>query len=164
MSVPARAFAQTHPYELPAGHLFKFRGNWSLRVDYGDRPDDQAFLILKGPYAGRIHRTGPGMPKATCLASPFTWFAAIDPDSPASADALHTASLAISETGPLIVGGDEDGDHYTFGLDGQLYAEGISSAMPQFARWSAHLVLEDQPFRSISVLFSIDREPSGECS
>lgn len=164
MSIPVQAFIQKYPYELPGGHLFQFRGNWALRVDYGDRPVDRAFLILQGPHAGWLRRTGQGMPKALCLASSFTWFAAIDPDAPASMDALCTASLAISEVGPLIVGGDEDGDHYAFGLDGHPYGDSLSSVMPQFARWSAHLALEDRPFRSIGVLFSVDREPSGEGS
>lgn len=159
--LPAQAFVEAHPHQLHSGALFKFRGFWAMRVAYSDAPTDQAFLILQGPNAGQLHRTGKGMARALCVASSFTWFAALDPGDPARSEALHSASLAVAGTGPVIVGGDTDGDHYAFDLAGQPCDDYRSqAAMTRFDRWSAQLALKDDPFRSLGTIFKVDRRSS----
>ena len=156
--LPAQAFVEAYPHQLPAGALFKFRGFWAMRVAYSDAPTDQAFLILQGPNAGQLHSIGKGTARALCVASSFTWFAALDPGDPAGSEALHSASLAISEIGPVIVGGDDEGEHYAFDLTGQPCDDYRSQAgMTRFDRWSAQLALKDQPFRSLGTIFQVDR-------
>lgn len=59
--LPANAFREVYPYELPAGSVFKFRGSWSMRVAYSEREPDQRFLILQGPDAGQLHAARQGM-------------------------------------------------------------------------------------------------------
>lgn len=163
-SLPAQSFAEAYPYHLSPGALFKFRGHWAMRVAYSDVPTDQAFLILQGSQAGNLHRMSRGMARALCVSSSFAWFAAVDPGDPAGQEALQSASLVISECGPVIVGGDEDGDHYAFDLAGQNWPNYLpSAALTCFDRWSVQLALKEQPFRSLGMLFSVDRR-SGRSS
>lgn len=157
-ALPAHAFSEAYPHQLPPGALFKFRGKWAMRVAYSEAPRDQAFLILQGSDAGLLRRSGQGMAHALCVASSFAWFPAVDPGDPASHEALQSASLAISEIGPVVVGGDEDGDHYAFDLTGKLWDDYRSqAAMTRFDRWSAQLVLKDESFHSLGTIFRVDR-------
>lgn len=157
-ALPAQAFAEARPNELLLGTLFNFRGNWAMRVAYSESQTDQAFLILQGSHAGHVYRMDKGMPRALCIAKPFTWFATIDLDDPADHEALRTASMAIAENGPLIVGGGQDGDHVAFDLAGQPWEDYHSqAALKRFDRWGAQLALNERPFHSLGVLFSVDR-------
>lgn len=158
VSLPVQIFGEAYPYQLPPGALFNFRGHWAIRVAYSDAPADQAFLILQGPHAGLLRYMSRSMPRALCVSSSFTWFAAVDPGDPAGHEALQSASIAISEGGPVIVGGDEEGDHYAFNLAGQCWADYPSAtALTRFDRWSVQVALKEGPFRSLGMLFSVDR-------
>lgn len=160
--LPAHAFRDAYPYHLPSGALFKFYGHWAMRVAYSESQTDQALLILQGANAGQLHRAGKGMARAMCVASSFTWFAAIDPRDPADHEALRSASLAIADSGPVIVGGDGEGEHYAFDLAGQPWNDYRSQVvMTRFDRWTAQLALKDQPFRSLGTIFWVDRRVAG---
>lgn len=156
--IPAQAFREAYPYRLLPGAVFLFRSFWAIRVAYSDSKTDQAFLILQGPNAGQLHRVGEGMARSLSLADPFTWFAVLDPSDPAEVQSMHSASLAIGEKGPVVVGGDSDGDHYAFYLNGQPWDDYRAQvATVRFDRWSAHLSLEDRPFSSLGPIFAVDR-------
>ena len=118
--VPAAAFIEEYPYRLPAGSLFKFRRHWAIRVSYSEVETDKAYLLLEGPHAGLILRTGHGMARSLCIAMPFAWFPAVGDSGVAKQDSVHTAGIAITEFGPVIIGGDEDGDHLAFDVNGKL--------------------------------------------
>lgn len=156
--LPAQAFAEAYPRELPSGAVFKFRGFWAIRVAYSDTPTDQAFLVLQGPEAGQLHCLGQGMARALCVAGPFGWFAAVDLEDPAEQGAPHTASLAISDKGPVVIGGDKDGDHFAFDLAGRSWDDYRPQAeMTRFDIWKAQLAWEREPSRSLGTIFSVDR-------
>lgn len=66
--------------------------------------------------------------------------------------------LAIADKGLVIVGGDEDGDHFAFDLIGKLWDDdGAQAALTRFDRWSAHLALREHSLRSLGKLFPVDR-------
>lgn len=163
MELPAQALTLTAPADLPAGRLFKFRGFWALRVSFGPERNHQSFLIVEGPRAGNVHDLFPGMVPGLALAEPFQWFAMFDPADPAGEEGPRLASIEIAPQGPVIVGAPADASHWddelwAFSPDG-MRVEDYSrhSRYVRFDRWSVHLALSSQPYRSIGKLFAVDR-------
>ena len=156
--LPAEAFIETYPYKLPAGALFKHRDSWALRVEYGAKPTEDWFIFLQGARAGHLSVATQGIARALSISDGFTWFAVIESNDPAASDALHTASLAIGEVGPVIVAGDADGDHVAFRLNGEPWDDyRAHTAMARFDRWSIYLSLTADPYRPLGQLCAVDR-------
>lgn len=165
MEIPAQALVLATPADLPAGRLFKVHEAWALRVSFGPERNHQSFLILEGPRTGNVYDLRPGTPASLALAEPFQWFPVFDPADPAGEEGPRSAVIEISPRGPVVVGMDGNGDRWeeevwAFSPDG-VRIEDYShySRYVRFDRWSVHLALPSQPFRSIGKLFAVDRRP-----
>lgn len=158
-ALPAHAFREAYPPQLPQGAVFKFRTSWAMRVAYSERNSDQRFLMLQGAEAGQLHRLGSGMAQALTLSDAFTWLPFINLGNPAASGSPHTAGLAIADVGPLLVGGELNGDggHDAFDLTGKHFSDYSAGAITRFDQWAAQLALVAEPFRSLGTIFSVDR-------
>lgn len=157
MKIPVQAFAEVHPKGVSLGSVLKFRGSWAMLVGYEEGQKD--LLMLAGERAGRLINLRDGM--GTCLAiiAPFSWFPAVDEGvEPASVD-HQTTTLTLTDKGPVIIGADMDRydpDHRAFGMNGlcdreyNAYGSGL-----RFCQWSAQLMHEGEPFRSLGQLFEV---------
>ena len=159
MRIPAHAFAEVYPKDLPLGSVFKFRRNWAMLVGY-EEGVAQDLLLLTGDRAGQLLKLGHGMPKCPAVVAPFIWFPAVDEGTePANAD-HRTTTLTLTNNGLVIIGADMesgDSDYYAFRPNGlvdrdyQVYGSGL-----RFTQWSAELAHRDQPFTSLGQLFRIE--------
>lgn len=165
MEIPAQALVLATPADLPAGRLFKVREAWALRVSFGPERNHQSFLILEGPRTGNVYDLRPSMSACLALAEPFQWFPVFDHADPAGEDGPRSAVIEIAPQGPVIVGANADESHWgeqlwRFSPDGvRIEDDSQRSQHVRFDRWSVHLALPSQPFRSIGKLFAVDRRP-----
>lgn len=161
MKLPAQAFIQIRPKQLPPGSLFRSRGVWSLRVDLQLEGARESRLLLQGPHRGVVLSVGSGIPECTALAPSFNWFPAIDPHESPSVDAPFSGALMLTEHEPVILGRDPEGDIRAFRLDGSYAGQRYENpAEVRFVSWSAEIALPDRPFESIGMLFSVGHETS----
>lgn len=160
MSFPAQAFAAVAPRGLDPGRLFKFRGQWALRVAH--EKDFEGFLLLEGDDAGQVHAIFAGMVPALAVIQPFSWFPVIDRGAAPSRDATLTLALGITEVGPVLTWLDARDQvwkdtHMTFGLDGRGIDDQSLYRAGRFEQWSAELFHDSRPFVSLGTLFEVDR-------
>jgi hypothetical protein len=161
--VPAQAFAESHPSEVAIGCLFKTRGSWALRVKGGPDPNFEGYILLQGERAGQLLRLAPGMAAGLTIIKPFSWFPGIHIDAKLDDSCKETASLSLTEAGPVIVGGIADSDHYdsdffAYQTDGQRF-ERFDHYKPirRFSQWSVELQHDSRPLKSLGQILTVDR-------
>jgi hypothetical protein len=165
MTFPAEVFAERIPQDLSPGSIFLFRGSWALLVDNQADPSEPStcFVMLQGERVGTVFKVVQGMPPCLTLAEPFDWFAAISEGAMPEHQTLETASLSVTPSGPVLVGGIPDrwgdADKFAFGMKGQFVGEAPHGAVRRFAKWSAELCHPTRPFVSLGRLFEVDRNP-----
>lgn len=168
VSIPAQAFFETHPQKLEPGRLFKLRGNWALRVAFGNDNIHQGFVLLQGECVGQLMRLGEGMARSIAIGHPFSWFPSVEVGAEPKQDVYRTATLTVGPTGPVIIGeeasrGNYDPDPVAFGSDG-LENEDYDphGGVIGFNRWTVELQHITRPFISLGTIASIDRsKPKG---
>lgn len=164
MSIPAQVFGEAYPGKMSPGQLFKFRGFWALRVAYGKQKDIQGFVLLEGDYAGRLFKIGDGMSRCLAIVHPFTWFPSVEATAIPERDAMQTATLTVGPTGPLIIGGEFEGDHIdsnyiVFEIDGrESESFDAHGSVVRFPKWSVELQHPSRPFESLGTLLLVDRQ------
>ena len=167
MSIPAHAFGEAYPKDLPQGSVFKFRGAWSLRVAGGHDHSFQGLIFLEGDHVGRLVKIGPGMPRCIAIIEPFQWFPAGAEGAAPGHIELQTATLTVTPNGPVIIGGDIDSDRFdteyvAFRSDGTCDADyDRYGAGMRFAEWTGELQHSSRPFESLGRLFAINRSAAG---
>lgn len=156
--IPAQAFGELRPKDLPLGSILQFRESWSMLVGYEE--DQRALLMLTGERAGQLIKLPEGMRKYPSIIAPFTWFPSIDEGTTPSLVDHRTTSLALTEGGLVIIGCDQEGydpDYRAFRMDGLCDREhDASGSGRRFARWTAELAHKDRPFSSLGQLFRIE--------
>lgn len=158
MTIPAQAFADGYPKDIPLSSLFKFRGNWAMLV--GDADDlERDFILLTGERAGQLLPVRPGMAKAVFVNAPFGWFPAIEDTAIPTSEGKQPPSLTLTENELVIVGGrvdDDEPEYVAYGLDGVVRKDHPRNlGVLRFTQWSAHLQHKERPFRSLCELFTV---------
>ncbi|KLB10630.1 hypothetical protein, partial [Xanthomonas hortorum] len=126
MTFPAEAFAERIPQDLSPGSIFLFREAWALLVDNQADPGDSTpcFVMLQGDRVGTVFKVVQGMPPCLTLAEPFAWFPAVPQGAVPRHQTLETASLSVTPSGVVLVGGIPDrwgdADKFAFGMKGQF--------------------------------------------
>lgn len=167
MQLPAQAFVEVRPSELPPGRLVRVRGSWSLLVDLRLREGHQSRLILQGPHQGHLAAVGPGVPECTTLAAEFGWFPSLDWNALATDRTPYSGALVLTRDGPVLIGSDpSDGEQYAFRINGtHLDGHHVSPADTRFGKWSVELSLNERPFKSVGLLVAMDlgmlKDPAG---
>lgn len=162
MALPAEAFGEISPADLPAGRIFRFRESWAMIVCYEDE-STKDFLVLGGERSGQLFQVGSNMSRCLTVMPPFAWFAAVEEGAlPINTD-HQTVVLTLAGKGPLIVGAKEgrwDDEYVAFGLDGIVDREYQPYGMAlRYTQWTAELQHRDLPYRSIGRLFSVSIAP-----
>ncbi|MBB4606498.1 hypothetical protein GGR59_002764 [Xanthomonas arboricola] len=163
MIVPAEAFAERIPQDLSAGSIFLFRDSWALLVDNQADPSEPSacFVMLQGDRVGTVFKVVQGMPPCLTLAEPFSWFPAVPQGAMPGHQPLETASLSVTPTGVVLVGGIPDRwgepDKFAFDMKGQFVGEAPRGAVRRFATWSAELCHPSRPIVSLGRLFEVNR-------
>lgn len=159
MIMPAQAFAETSPFDMSPGTLFKFRGEWALLVGYDDDPSKD-FILLTGPNAGQLKPVARGIAKGVFIKAPFAWFPTIPLDTEPAMGGKHTTSLTLTADGLVIFGGrpeDDEPEFLAFGLDGQVYRDPPrEKGSLRFHQWTAQLHHEQRAYESIAELFVVN--------
>lgn len=164
MSIPAQVFGEAYPAKILPGQLFKFRGSWALRVAHGNQKEIQGFLLLEGDHVGRLFKIGDGMPRCLAIVHPFTWFPSVEATAIPQRDAMQTATLTVGSMGPVIIGGDLEGDGFdpnyiAFDLNGrESECFDAHGSVVRFPQWSVELEHPSRPFESLGTLLLIDRQ------
>ncbi|CDF60957.1 MULTISPECIES: hypothetical protein [Xanthomonas] len=161
--IPAEAFVERVPQDLPPGSIFLLRDSWAFRVDNQADPNEHipSFVMLQGERVGKLCKVVQGMPPCLTLIEPFGWFAAVQEGAIPGHQTMETASLSVTSTGIVLVGvirdqwGNEDA--FGFGMKGQFIGEAPRGAVRRFAKWSAELCHPNRPFVSLGRLFEVDR-------
>lgn len=163
MSLPAAAFGELYPKELPLGSVFKFRESWALRVAHGPADSAYGFLMLEGEHTGELFLIDEGMARSVSVIAPFGWFPAVSQQAVSEHTGSQTATLALTDTGPVVIGIEAvssrfDPEYFAFRTDGSHdSAYGRFGLGPRFAIWSAELEHPARPFESLGQLFAINR-------
>ena len=159
--IPARAYAEHYPKELPIGSLFRFRGMWALRTCVSGPEEFQGFLLLEGEKAGSILKVGPGMARSVAVVEPFGWFPAIAVDERPGNEADQVLALTITDSGLVIVGLDTrdryDSAYLAITADGHAVDVHDRQGDLWFGKWSVELCHQDRPLISLGTLLEIDR-------
>jgi hypothetical protein len=159
MGIPAQAFVEINPTVLAPGRLFLFRGYWALRLAVDEA--HQAFVMLEGERVGAVLQTASGMAKTIAIAEPFSWFPLIAMDNKPAILDDPKGSLAITATGPVVVGLDarNDWDPTYLAIASSGRAEEAQEPYRPlcFAKWSVEVCHQDQPLKSLGTLAEIDR-------
>lgn len=158
--IPAEAFAQLHPSDVPPGCLFLFHDSWAVRVAH--EPDFQGFLMLEGERTGQVFAIARGMARSVAIVGEFRWFPMVSIHAKPTWGVQNVPVLALTPSRPLLVGLDSDEG---WGKNYLAYAvsDGQGVALPQlngtanFAQWSVELCHKDQPFLSLGTILEIDR-------
>ncbi|WP_230598272.1 hypothetical protein [Xanthomonas albilineans] len=160
---PQKLLLRNPPQDLPLGSIFLFRDSWALLVDDQADPNDPAacFVMLQGDRVGTVFKVVQGMPPCLTLAEPFAWFAAVPEAAMPGHQTLETASLSVTPSGLVLVGGIPDrwgdADKFAFGMKGQFMGDAPRGAVRRFEKWSAELCHPSRPFMSLGKLFEVDR-------
>jgi hypothetical protein len=158
IKIPAQAFGELHPKDLPLGSILKFRESWSMLVGYEEGERD--LLILLGELAGQLIKLPNGMRKCPAIIAPFTWFPAVDEGTAPVIVDDRTTTLALTDSGLVIIGGDLEGydtEYRAFRMDGLCDREhDAHGSGRRFVQWTAELAHKDRPFSSLGQLFRIE--------
>jgi len=162
MIIPAEAFAERVPQDLAPGSVFWFREAWAFLVSHElDDVPVKSFIMLQGDRAGTLFKVVEGMPACLTLADPFAWFPAVPNGTLPSRDVFETASLSVTASGPVVVGGIPDrwgeADMFAFSLDGRSLGEAPRGAVNRHGKWTAELCHPSRPFVSLGQIFEVDR-------
>ena len=163
MIVPAEAFAECVPQDLAPGSIFKLPDTWALLVinENEDGAAVPSYILLQGPRAGTLSEVRKGMSACLTLAEPFAWFPAVPNGALPSRDVFETASLSVTASGPVVVGGTVgrmgDADMFAFNMAGQLLGEAPRGAVNRYGKWTAELCHPSRLFVSLGEIFEVDR-------
>lgn len=163
MIVPAEAFAECVPQDLAPGSIFKLPDAWALLVtnENEDGPAVPSYILLQGERAGMLLEVRKGTSACLTLAEPFAWFSAVPNGTVPARDIFETASLSVTASGPVVVGGKPDqwggGDMFAFSLDGRSLGEAPRGAVNRHGKWTAELCHPSRPFVSLGQIFEVDR-------
>lgn len=163
MIVPAEAFAECVPQDLAPGSIFKLPDAWALLVinENEDGAAVPSYILLQGERAGTLSEVRKGMSACLTLAEPFAWFPAVPNGTLPSRDVFETASLSVTASGPVVVGGTVDrmgdADMFAFNMAGQLLGEAPRGAVNRYGNWTAELCHPSRPFVSLGQIFEVDR-------
>lgn len=156
--IPAQAFGEAQPKDLPLGSVLKFRETWSMVVGY--EQEERDLLMFEGELAGQLIKMPDSRRKYAAIMAPFSWFPAVAEGSEPSIVEHRTNTLMLTNSGPAIVGaavGRYDIDYRAFRLDGlfdpELHCEDPSL---RFVDWSAELAHKDTPFKSLGQIFKVN--------
>lgn len=163
MKISAHAFAQMYPKDLAPGSLFRLRGRWALRVSSDDIP--QGFLMLEGERVGEVFALTAGVAQVVAIMQPFGWFPTVSSEAEPSLEPEWTAVLALTGSGPVVVGSDARDDwdptFLAFNTNGVgADAQDLHRAM-RFGQWSIELCHVDRPYTSLGTLLQVDRRLNG---
>ena len=159
MNIPAEAFAQLYPSDVPPGCLFSFRGSWAVRVT--GQANFQGFLMLEGERIGQVFGIAPGMAPAIAIVGSFRWTPMIEAHAKPVWGIRKVPVLALTPTGPIMVGKDSDDcweeTYLAYTMDGHAIALPERHSTAHFDQWSVELCHKDRPFLSLGTILKIDR-------
>lgn len=167
MKLPAEAFAQLYPSDVPPGCLFLFRGSWAFRVAH--ETEFQGFLMLEGERAGQVFAIDRGMARSVAIVGEFRWIPMVSIHAKPIWGIQNVPVLALTPGRPVLVGLDSDkgwGENYLAYRvgDGQVAPLPQLNGTAHFDQWSVELGHKDQPFLSFGTLLEIDRREEARLS
>jgi len=163
MFMPAEAFAERVPQDLAPGSIFRFREAWAFFVshEHSEGAPVPSFIMLQGERVGTLFKGVEAMQGCLTLAEPFAWFPAIPAGVMPTRDVFETASLSVTASGPILIGGMPERwggpDKFAFGINGKCLGEAPRGAVNRYAKWTAELCHPSRPFVSLGRIFAVDR-------